>query len=140
MGTATRTVRTADSILLPRVPAKDASSLSDPIPFRRRTSLPPTFTATHPHCHPPSVKEVSVDHFLSEIRTENSNETPANVIRENLLKVPDSVKSSLAILNQAHEVTYIDGTFKTSPKLFKQIWIVRGHVETTCVPLMYFLI
>ena len=51
-----------------------------------------------------------------------------------------SSESCLAILNQVHEITYIDGTFKTSPKHFKQIWIVRGHVGTTCVPLMYFLI
>ena len=51
-----------------------------------------------------------------------------------------SSESCLALLSQAHEVTYIDGTFKTSPKLFKHIWIVRGHVGTTCVPLMYFLI
>ena len=159
------------------------------------------------HCHPPSIKDVGEEQFFLDT-TDNSNETPANVVRENLLKAPDSVKSSLsaahnmkkiindyrkktrgcpastatctadvtfplsrrdesdgglfvlddvttpagkrivafssesclAILNQAHEVTYIDGTFKTSPKHFKQIWIVRGHIGTACVPLMYFLI
>ena len=45
-----------------------------------------------------------------------------------------------AALNQPHKVVYIDGTFKTSPKHFKQIWIIRGYVGNTVVPLMYFLI
>ena len=161
-----------------------------------------------PHCHPPSIKDVGVEHFLSEIRTNNTTETAANVIRENLLHASDSVKSALpathnmkkiindyrkktrghsassancardvviplprcedsegglyvvddvttscgkrviafssdsclAILNQFHDAVFVDGTFKTSPKHFKQIWIIRSHVGNTCVPLMYFLI
>ena len=51
-----------------------------------------------------------------------------------------SFGASLAILNQAHKFVFIDGTFKVSPKHFKQIWIVRGYVGNTCVPLMYFLL
>ena len=50
-----------------------------------------------------------------------------------------SSDSCLAILNQSHDAVFVDGTFKTSPKHFKQIWIIRGHVGNTCVPLMYFL-
>ena len=47
----------------------------------------------------------------------------------------------LAVLNQLHSTAFIDGTFKTAPKYFKQIWILRGHVgDHTCVPLVYFLI
>ena len=42
-----------------------------------------------------SKENLTATHPQSRIRTTNSNETPANVIRENLLKVPDSVKSSL---------------------------------------------
>ena len=51
-----------------------------------------------------------------------------------------SSDASLAILNQAHQVIFIDGTFKVSPKHFKQIWIVIGYVGNTCVPLMYFFL
>ena len=51
-----------------------------------------------------------------------------------------SSDACLAILNQAHKVVFIDGTFKVSPKNCKQIWIVRGNVGNTCVPLMYFLL
>ena len=47
----------------------------------------------------------------------------------------------IAVLNQLHSTAFIDGTFKTAPKYFKQIWILRGHVgDHTCVPLVYFLI
>ena len=46
------------------------------------------------HCHPPSIKDVGEEQFFLDT-TDNSNETPANVVRENLLKAPDSVKSSL---------------------------------------------
>ena len=47
------------------------------------------------HCRPPSVREVGVEHFLSDVCTENSNATPANIIREKLLQAQDAVKSSL---------------------------------------------
>jgi hypothetical protein len=40
------------------------------------------------------VRDVGVDHFLSGLRTDDSNEAPANVIRENLLHAPPSVKSA----------------------------------------------
>ena len=187
---------------------KDRRQYTPPCKGRLITVGSDTVSKENSHCHPPSVREVGVEHFLSDLRTENSNETPANIIREKLLQAPDAVKSSLpaahnmkkmildyrrkergcpvstatcaaevdiplslrddsdgglfvlddlttsagkrivafssesclAVLNQAHEVTYIDGTFKTSPKYFKQIWIVRGHIGTACVPLMYFLI
>ena len=51
-----------------------------------------------------------------------------------------SSESCLAILDNVHRIIYIDGTFKTSPKHFKQIWIIRGHVGEICIPLMYILI
>ena len=41
------------------------------------------------------------------------------------------------ILNQKHKLIFIDGTFNSD---FTQIWIIRGFVGNTCVPLMYFLI
>ena len=43
-------------------------------------------------------------------------------------------------LNRKHTLVHIDGTFKTSPKYFTQIWIVSGYVGSTCVPFMYILI
>ena len=54
-----------------------------------------TVTKENPQSHPPSVKDVGVEHFLSGLRTDNTNEAPANVIRENLLRAPESVKSAL---------------------------------------------
>ena len=148
-------------------------------------------------------------HFLSDIRTDNSNQTAANVVRDTLVTAPESLKPNLstdfnmkklindyrkktrgcpassatcaqdvviplsqrqdsqggllllgdvsapngkgivalsselclAVLNQLHSTTFIDGAFKTAPKYFKPIWILRGHVgDHTCVPLVYFLI
>ena len=43
-------------------------------------------------------------------------------------------------LNRKHTLVHIDGTFKTSPKYFTQIWIVSGYEGSTCVPFMYILI
>ena len=153
--------------------------------------------------------DVHVQHFLSDIRTDNSNEPAANVIRDKLTSTSECLKSNLPqehnmkklmndfrrktrgcpastatcaqdvsiplsnredsegglfvledlttqnnkrivafsselsfmVLNQIHNSIFMDGTFKTSPKHFKQIWILRGNVDNlTCVPLTYFLI
>ena len=94
------------------------------------TNLGSTVTKEAPHSHPPSLKTLCVKHLLSNIRTDNNTETVANVVRGVILDAP----------NQAHKVVFINGTFKVSPKRFKQIWTVRGYLGNTCVPLMYFLL
>ena len=74
MDTATGTARTTDNT----------------IPKGRLNTIgSDTVTKENHHCHPPSIKDVGVEQFLSQIPTENSNETPANVLRENLLKAPE---------------------------------------------------
>ena len=32
---------------------------------------------------------------------------------------------------------FLDGTFKISPKFFKQVWILRGFISDICFPLAY---
>ena len=54
-----------------------------------------TVTKENPHCHPPSLKDIGVEQFLSEIRTDNSRETAVNVYQGLLLNTPSSVKSAL---------------------------------------------
>ena len=48
-----------------------------------------------PHSHPPSLKDVGVEHLLSNIRTDNTTETAANVVRGLILDAPDAVISAL---------------------------------------------
>ena len=43
-------------------------------------------------------------------------------------------------LNQSHDTIFIDGTFKIATKFFQQLWVIRGMVGDSCVPLMYFLL
>ena len=56
-----------------------------------------------PHCHPPSLKDVGVNKFLSGIRRNNTNETPANVVREQLVDAPDAVKTGLPTMYNMKE-------------------------------------
>ena len=48
----------------------------------------------------------------------------------------------MGILNQHQTYLYMDGTFKISPKYFRQLWIICGHVldSPDVIPLAYFLL
>ena len=54
-----------------------------------------TVTRETPHCHSPYLKGVNMHHFLSDIRTDNSNQTAANVVRDKLVTAPESLKPNL---------------------------------------------
>ena len=51
-------------------------------------------------------------------------------------------EATLGILNQHQTYLYMDGTFKISPKYFRQLWIICGHVldSPDVTPLAYFLL
>ena len=65
----------------------------------RLTTLGSDVMKENPHSHIPSLKEVRTEHILSEIRTSNTNDTAANVVRELLMDAPDAVKSSLPTMD-----------------------------------------
>ena len=51
-------------------------------------------------------------------------------------------KTTLHSLNQPHRYLFLDGTFKVTPKYFRQVWIVHGFIldSAEVAPLAYFLL
>lgn len=107
----------------------DVSALAKRIYRERRRALPTL---------PKSVEETISFLWDKDYKT-NKGEPFVHSISEEKDIVMLTCKTNLECLCSCDEL-YIDGTFKTAPKFFEQVYIVHGYRNGNYVPLVFFLL